>query len=196
MVKGQTRRRSHLLGRIEQTEAIARRIHVLRGERVMLDEDLAVLYGVPTKRLNEAVGRNPRRFPDDFMFRLTSAEATSLKSQFATSNGGRGGRRRSRPRAFTEEGVAMLSSVLRSPRAIAVNILIMRTFVQLRRAQGHYAELRQRIEELAHRVEGHDELLAQILEVLSALEAPPQTASRPLGFRPQRQDVGRARKTK
>src|SRR6266511_3973963 len=143
----------------------------------MLDEDLAVLYGVPTKRLNEAVGRNLRRFPPDFMFRLTKDEATALKSQFATSNEGRGGRRRSTPRAFTEEGVAMLSSVLHGPRAVAVNILIMRAFVQLRRAQGQY-------EELANRVQGHDELLAEILEALSALEQPPSRPARPLGFRP------------
>ncbi|HEX9437355.1 MAG TPA: ORF6N domain-containing protein [Candidatus Limnocylindria bacterium] len=183
-MKGKTGRGRRLPAQIERAEAIAGRIHVLRGERVMLDEDLAVLYGVPTKRLNEAVGRNLRRFPPDFMFRLTKDEATALKSQFATSNEGRGGRRRSTPRAFTEEGVAMLSSVLHGPRAVAVNILIMRAFVQLRRAQGQYAELRQRIEELANRVQGHDELLAEILEALSALEQPPSRPARPLGFRP------------
>jgi hypothetical protein len=167
-------------------DAITHRIHVLRGERVMLDEDLAILYGVPTKRLNEAVRRNLRRFPEDFMFRLTKDEVTILKSQIATSRGAHGGRRRSTPRAFTEEGVAMLSSVLRSPRAIAVNILIMRAFVHLRRAQGQYAELRQRLEELAGHVEGHDELLSQILQALDALEQLPRTPSRPLGFRAQR----------
>ena len=118
------------------------------------------------------------------MFRLTKDEARALKSQIATSNGGRGGRHRSYPRAFTEEGVAMLSSVLRSPRAIAVNILIMRAFVQLRRAQGQYAELREWVEELADRVQGHDDLLTEILEALEALEQPPSRPARPLGFRP------------
>lgn len=169
---------------VQPTEAIAQRIHVLRGDRVMLDEDLAVLYGVPTKRLNEAVRRNSRRFPDDFMFRLTHDEATALRSHFATSNVGRGGRRY-RPYAFTEQGVAMLSSVLNSRRAIAVNILIMRAFVHLRRAEGQYAELRQRIEELAARVEGHDELLSQVLAALNALEEAPVPPPRPLGFRPR-----------
>lgn len=170
---------------IEPADAIASRIRVLRGERVMLDADLAILYGVPTKRLNEAVRRNIRRFPDDFMFRLTKDELAALKSQFATSNVGRGGRHRSTPRAFTEEGVAMLSSVLRSSRAVAVNILIMRAFVQLRRTQGQYAELRQHIDELARRIEGHDELLSQILAALNALEDAPVSPPRPLGFRPR-----------
>ena len=149
-----TSRRQDLPARIEQADEITRRIHVLRGERVMLDEDLAVLYGVPTKRLNEAVRRNMLRFPDDFMFRLTGDEARILKSRFATSKGAHGGRRRSTPRAFTEQGVAMLSSILRSPRAVAVNILVMRAFVRLRRAQGQYAELRQLVEELASVVAG------------------------------------------
>jgi hypothetical protein len=184
VVKGKSGRDEHIPIQIEQAEAIAHRIHVLRGERVMFDEDLAALYGVPTKRLNEAVRRNLLRFPHDFMFRLTKDEVAILKSQIATSKGAHGGRRRSTPRAFTEEGVAMLSSVLRSPRAIAVNILIMRAFVHLRRAQGQYAELRQRIEDLAERVEGHDELLSEILQVLDALQEPPRTLSRPLGFRP------------
>ena len=150
----------------------------------MLDDDLAALYGVTTGALNQSVARNVARFPSDFAFRLSPEEADALKSQTVISNGGSGGRRRSTPRAFTEEGVAMLSSVLRGPRAVAVNVLIMRAFVQLRRAQGQYAELRQRLEELAGRVEGHDELLSHILQALDALEQPPRTLSRPLGFRP------------
>ena len=191
MVRRKAGRAAHLPGVIEPAEAIARRIHVLRGERVMLDEDLAILYGVPTKRLNEAVRRNLRRFPSDFMFRMSDREAAALRSQIATSNVRRGGRRYL-PYAFSEQGVAMLSSVLTSRRAVAVNILIMRAFVQLRRSQGQYAELRQRIEEIARRVEGHDELLAQVLEALNAFEEPPETPSRPLGFRPERQDSSRA----
>jgi len=110
---------------------IENRILLVRAEKVMLDEDLAELYQVPTKRLNEAVRRNRNRFPEDFMFRLTSEEAHALRSQIATSNSGRGGRRYL-PYAFTEQGIAMLSSVLSSERAIEVNIAIMRAFVRLR----------------------------------------------------------------
>ncbi len=110
--------------RVLSADDVAQRIHQLRGQRVLLDADLARLYGVQTRVLNQAVGRNLTRFPPDFMFRLTAAEATSLKSQIVTSNSGRGGRRRSTPRAFTEQGVAMLSGVLHSPSAIAANIEI------------------------------------------------------------------------
>jgi len=167
-------------------EAIERRIHVIRGERVMLDADLAELYGVETGRLNEAVRRNPARFPRDFMFQLTADEARNLRSQNAISSSDGYGGRRYLPYAFTEQGVAMLSSVLNSRRAVAVNILIMRTFVQLRRAEGQYAELRQRVGELAQRVQGHDELLGEILSALEALAQPAPTSSRPIGFRPPR----------
>src|SRR5687767_9375344 len=117
---------------LEVGEAIERRIYVVRGARAMLDADLAALYGVETGYLNLAVRRNLARFPADFMFQLTAEEARALRSQTAISNAeGRGGRRYL-PYAFTEQGVAMLSSVLHSRRAIAANILIMRTFVQLR----------------------------------------------------------------
>jgi hypothetical protein len=171
---------------VRASEGIEHRIHLVRGERVMLDADLAALYDVSTGRLNEAVRRNRGRFPTDFMFRLTLQEATSLRSQFAISNVyGRGGRRYL-PYAFTEQGVAMLSSVLNSKRAVAVNILIMRTFVQLRRAQGQFAELRQQIVDLAQRVEGHDELLGEILGALEALAQPAPASSRPMGFDPTR----------
>jgi hypothetical protein len=165
-------------------EAIERRIQIIRGERVMLDADLAALYGVETGRLNEAVRRNLARFPRDFMFQLTDDEARHLRSQNAISSSDGYGGRRYRPYAFTEQGVAMLSSVLNSRRAIAVNILIMRTFVQLRRAEGKYAELRQHVSELARRVQGHDELLGEILSALEALAQPALASSRPIGFRP------------
>ena len=112
-------------------EIIERRIYLIRGQKVMLDSDLTELYKVPTYRLNEAVRRNGKRFPEDFMFRLTKEETEILTSQFAMSNKGRGGRR-TFPYAFTEQGVAMLSSVLNSERAIEVNIAIMRAFVKLR----------------------------------------------------------------
>jgi len=113
----------------------------------MLDEDLADLYGVETKRLIQQVKRNLKRFPEDFMFQLDKAEAEALRSQIATSNDGRGGRRYA-PYVFTEQGVAMLSGVLRSDRAIAVNIEIMRTFVELRRAASSYAAIEKRLEEI------------------------------------------------
>ena len=112
-------------------QLIERRIYLIRGHKVMLDVDLAGLYQVPTKRLNEQVRRNLKRFPEDFMFQLMNAEAEALRSQIATSKPGRGGRRYL-PYAFTERGVAMLSSVLNSERAIEVNIAIMRVFVKLR----------------------------------------------------------------
>jgi len=127
--------------------AIERRIFVVRGRQVMLDEDLADLYGVETKRLVEQVKRNRDRFPEDFMFQLDRGEAVALRSQIATSNRGSGGRRYA-PYVFTEQGVAMLSGVLRSKRAVAVNIAIMRAFVELRRAASAYASIEKRLEEL------------------------------------------------
>src|SRR5438093_13634032 len=168
---------------VQTNGEVERRIHIVRGERVMLDADLAALYGVETGYLNLAVRRNLTRFPEDFMFQLTAEEADALRLQIAISNAeGRGGRRYL-PYAFTEQGVAMLSSVLHTQRAIAANILIMRTFAQLRRAQGQYAELRDQIAELAGKVQGHDELLDGILRALEALAAPPPSTSRPIGFR-------------
>jgi len=163
------------------TAAIEHRIYLIRGVRVLLDEDLAALYGVSTGRLNEAVGRNVSRFPDDFMFRLTAEEAAALKSQSAISKDGRGGRRRSNPRAFTEQGVAMLSSVLRSRHAIAVNTLIMRAFVRLRYAYGQYDEVRRLLTGLTRRVGAHDDILDQILGALEALSRPATTEA--IGFR-------------
>ena len=122
---------------------IEKAIHQVRGQRVMLDEDLAVLYGVPTKRLNEAVKRNAKRFPADFMFQLTADEVEALRSQSATSKG-RGGRRYL-PQVFTQEGVAMLSCVLSSPKAIDVNLEIMRVFVRLREAMVSQADILRRL---------------------------------------------------
>ena len=167
---------------VQTDGGVERRIHIIRGERVMLDADLATLYAVETGYLNLAVRRNRTRFPADFMFQLSTAEFQTMRSQAVISNAGRGGRRTA-PYAFTEQGVAMLSSVLHSQRAIAANILIMRTFAQLRRAQGQYAELRQQLVELAQKVEGHDELLDGILRALEALAQPSPSQSRPIGFR-------------
>ena len=166
-------------------EAIQRRIHMMRGEKVMLDEDLAQLYGVETKVFVQAVKRNLTRFPPDFMFRLQKAEFESLRSQNVTSNTARGGRRYA-PYAFTEQGVAMLSSVLRSPRAIAVNIEIMRAFVALRHLAHDQEALARTLDELEVRFEGrlakHDEQLAQVFKALRQLLEPPPRKKRPIGF--------------
>lgn len=143
-------------------ERIQRLIYVIRAEKVMLDSDLADLYGVETKVLNQAVKRNIERFPDDFLFQLTEAESERLRSQSVTSNGRRGGRRYP-PYAFTEQGVAMLSSVLRSKRAAEVNIAIMRTFVQLRRILADNKLLNEKIRGLESK---YDEQFQQIFAVL------------------------------
>jgi hypothetical protein len=131
-------------------ERIERHILLIRGHKVMLDADRAGFYNVETKTLNQAVARNIERFPKDFMFQLTRREAEALRSQFVTSNEGRGGRRYS-PYAFTEQGVAMLSSVLRSPRAVQVNIAIMRAFVKLREILGSHRDLAGRLDEMESR---------------------------------------------
>jgi len=160
---------------------IEKRILVVRGRQVMLDEDLADLYGVETKRLVEQVKRNIERFPDDFMFQLDKDESAALRSQIATSNTGRGGRRYA-PYVFTEQGVAMLSSVLRSKRAIAVNIEIMRAFVELRRIASSYAVIEKRLEQIERGMGEHDEQFEQIFSALRQLIAPPPQEKRPIGF--------------
>ncbi len=159
-------------------ERIASQIYVIRGRRVMLDSDLAALYEVPTKRLNEQVTRNRERFPEDFMFRLSAEEFSNLRSQIATSSWGG---RRVAPRAFTEQGVAMLSSVLRSKRAVQVNVAIMRTFVRLRQVLGTN-------EELARKVAQHDREIGVLFEHVKALLKPPDPTKRPIGFLPPEGD--------
>jgi len=130
-------------------ETINSKIHEIRGQKVMLDYDLASLYETETKRLKEAVRRNIERFPEDFMFELTEAEYNSLRTQFATlKTEGRGKHTKYLPFSFTEQGIAMLSSVLKSQRAIEINIAIMRTFVQIRQFSLSYEELRKRIDEI------------------------------------------------
>jgi hypothetical protein len=148
----------------------------------MLDEDLADLYCVETKRLIEQVKRNLDRFPEDFMFQLDSEEAAALRSQTATSNTGRGGRRYA-PYVFTEQGVAMLSSVLRSKTAVAVNIEIMRAFVELRRAANSYEAIERRLAQIERDMGEHDDQLEQIFSALRQLIAPPPQPKRPVGFR-------------
>ena len=148
----------------------------LRGERVLLDWTLARLYGVTAKRLNQAVRRNRTRFPSDFMFRLSAEEMANLKSQSAISSWGG---RRHRPYAFTEHGVAMLSSVLRSPRAVRVNIEIMRAFVRLRRWMADSRDLAARLDELESR---YDSQFKVVFDAIRQLMEPPKEAGR-VGFR-------------
>jgi hypothetical protein len=155
---------------------IEQRIYVVRGMKVMLDSDLAALYGVPTRALNQQVRRNRRRFPGDFLFELTPEEVESLRSQIVTSNAriGRGGRRYA-VLAFTEQGVAMLSSVLHSDRAIDVNIAIMRTFVRLRHALQGHSELAKKVGELEQRYDGQFQVVFDALRELMRLpEEPPR----------------------
>lgn len=167
------------------TQDIARAILVLRGQRVLLDAELAALYGVATKVLLQAVKRNARRFPQDFMMQLTAAEWASLRSQFVTSKTGRGGRRYP-PYAFTEQGVAMLSSVLGSERAIAVNIEIMRAFVRMRELLSSSKELARRFAQLEARIDKklaeHDEAITAILSAIRELMRPPTPKGRGIGF--------------
>jgi len=154
----------------------------LRGKAVMLDSDLAALYGVSTKALNQAVKRNRERFPDDFMFQLSEKETVSLRSQSVTSSHGG---RRYLPYAFTEQGVAMLSSVLHSPTAIQVNIQIMRAFVQLRRLALTIADLRRRIDHMEQRYDHHFRTVFQAIRELLAPTAQPKKDRR-IGFGPPR----------
>ena len=157
-------------------ERIAAQIYVIRGQSVMLDADLASLYGVETKNLNKAVTRNQDRFPGDFMFQLAIEEWDVLRFQIGTSNTGRGGRRYA-PRVFTEQGVAMLSSVLRSKQAADVNVAIMRTFVRLR-------QMLATNEELAHKVAQHDQEIGILFEHIQGLLEPPEPPKKhPIGFR-------------
>jgi len=182
-------------------QQIAKAIHWVRGEKVLLDFDLATLYGVPTKTLNQAVKRNATRFPEDFMFQLSAEGTRFLRSQFVTaksqaadnqwilpnwsqfvtsSRKHRG--RRYRPYAFTEQGVAMLSSVLNSERAVKVNIAIMRAFVKLRQTLETNRELARKFSELEKRVGKHDEEIDAILEAIRQLMAPPEKPRREIGF--------------
>lgn len=156
---------------------IAAKILIVRGKRVMIDSDLAMLYGVKTGRLNEQVSRNIKRFPKDFMFQLTKEEALNLKSHFATSSWGGA---RKLPRVFTQEGVAMLSSVLNSERAIMVNIQIMRAFAQLRQMLLSNRDLKRKIEEMERKYDKQFAIVFQAIKQL--LEPPVQKERKVIGF--------------
>jgi hypothetical protein len=172
-----TRKQASLLA-----EHAERKIHLLRGCRVMLDRDLAEFYGVETGALNRAVRRNVTRFPADFMFQLKAKEEEDLRCQFGISNPERGGRRYL-PYAFTQEGVAMLSSVLRSPRAVAVNVSIMRAFVRMRSILAEHQDLKRRIDDLELRYDAEFKAVFDaIRRVVQPLMAPAKR--RRIGFPP------------
>ncbi|MFA6129430.1 MAG: ORF6N domain-containing protein [Candidatus Omnitrophota bacterium] len=157
-------------------EVVATKILLVRGRKVMLDKDLALLYGVSTMRLNEQVKRNKERFPEDFMFQLTKEEASNLISHFAISSWGGN---RKLPYVFTEQGVAMLSSVLNSKRAIQVNIAIMRAFVKLRELLLTHKELAEKLEELERKYQLHETDIQAIFEVIKKLLEPPPEPPKP-----------------
>ncbi len=161
-------------------ERIARTIFFIRGEKVMIDYDMAALYGVPTKVSNQAVKRNRHRFPADFMFQLTPGEVRLLKSQIVT--GSRKHRGSFYPYAFTEQGVVMLSSALKSERAVKVNIAIMRAFVKLRQMLETNRELARKFAEMEKHVGKHDEEIAAIIEAIRQLMAPASKPTREIGF--------------
>jgi ORF6N domain len=162
-------------------EVIENRIYLIRGQKVMLDRDLAKLYDVETRALKQAVKRNLNRFPDDFMFILNSKEVNLLVSHFVIPSGSYFGG--SAPFAFTEHGILMLSSVLNSQQAIDVNIMIMRAFVKLRQILSTHKELSLKITELERKYEGHDVEIQQIFEAIKQLMNPPVSNGKRIGFR-------------
>jgi len=159
-------------------EMIEKKIYLIRGHKVMLDSDLAELYEVPTRRLNEQFKRNIARFPSDFMFQLSPEEDENLRSQFATSSSRHGGRRYL-PYVFTEQGVAMLSSVLNSERAIQVNIAIMRAFVKLREMIASNKDLAKRLDDLEKK---YDTQFKIVFDAIRRLMTPPEPKRRQIGF--------------
>lgn len=162
-------------------ERVERSIVEIRGHRVVLDADLAHIYRVSTKALNQAVKRNRERFPTDFCLRLTSEEAAHLRSQFVTSSGGWGGRR-TRPLAFTEHGAVMAASVLNSPRAVQMSLFVVRAFLRLRELAAGQAELASKLNELERRVAAHDHELKAIINAIQQLVQPPDRPKRKIGF--------------
>jgi hypothetical protein len=164
-------------------ERIQSRIFLIRGQKVILDSDLAKLYGVATGRRNEQVKRNTERFPSDFMFRLNREEFDRLISQFATSNVGRGGRRKL-PYAFAERGTIMAADLLNSPQAVQASVFVVRAFVRLRQMLASNAQLAHRLERLEKVVDGHDRQIVAIVDAIQLLMPPPEEPPKePFGFR-------------
>lgn len=172
------------------TEAVSDTIRLIRGQKVILDADLAALYGVETRRLNEQVRRNRTRFPEDFIFEMTEDEFANLKSQFATSSWGG---RRKLPIVFTEHGAIMAATVLNTPRAVEVSVYVVRAFVQLRELMAGHRDLSKRLDDLEHKTEAlalsHDTFsrntraqLKQVFDALRELMTPPDPPKRPIGF--------------
>jgi len=166
----------------EPVEHIARSILILRGQRVILDRELAAIYGATTKRLNEQVKRNRDRFPEDFMFQLTAEEAERSRSQIATLNSGRGQNIKYRPYAFTEHGAIQVANVLNSPRAIAMGVYVVRAFVHLRDLLASNKALAQKLNDLEHKLRNHDEAIAAILSAIRELMNSPPPKRRGIGF--------------
>jgi hypothetical protein len=162
-------------------DALVARIHLVRGLRVMLDADLAELYGVSTKRFNQQIKRNIERFPADFMFRLTDKEQESLRLQIVTSKIGSGGRRY-HPFVFTEHGALMAATILHSPKAVEMSVFIVRAFVQLREMLSTHKELAAKLDELDRKVSGHDQAIAGLINAIRQLMAPPAQNKRSIGF--------------
>jgi hypothetical protein len=161
-------------------ETIARRIFVIRGQKVMLDTDLAELYDVPTKRLNEQVKRNIERFPADFMFQLTASEKAEVVANCDHLT--RLKYSPSLPYAFTEHGALMLGNVLKSSRAVEVSLLVVRTFVQLREMLAGHKELAAKLEQLERKVGSHDQTIAGLIDAIRALMKPQESTRRGIGF--------------
>jgi phage regulator Rha-like protein len=161
--------------------SVESRILVLREQKVILDSDLAELYGVPVKRLNEQVKRNQERFPPDFMFRLSGEESDALRSQSATSKTGRGGRRYA-PYAFTEHGAIMAATVLNSERAVEMSVFVVRAFVRLREMLATNQQLASKIDELEQRLDTHDASIQELIEAIRELMAPEPDTGRRIGF--------------
>ncbi|MGC1522957.1 MAG: ORF6N domain-containing protein [Steroidobacteraceae bacterium] len=163
-------------------ENIVRSILILRGQRVILDRELAMIYGSTTKRLNEQVKRNGNRFPEDFMFQLTAEEAECSRSQIATLNRRRGQNIKSRPYAFTEHGAIQVANVLNSRRAIAMGVHVVRTFVQLRELLASNKTLLQKLNALEHKLKDHDDAIVAILSTIRELLHPRMSKRRGIGF--------------
>ncbi len=173
---------------VSPVEIISLLIRTFRGQKVVLDTDLALIFGVPTFRFNEAIKRNRKRFPNDFMFQLTAAEAESLTSQIAMSKPGRGGRR-TLPYAFTENGAIMAANVLNSPEAVRMSVFVVRAFVQMRDLLGSTKELAKQLaaleKKLTERLDGHEvaiiEVLRRVMDILDP-PPPPEPPRREIGF--------------
>jgi len=170
---------------IVSLEHVVSRIFLIRGQKVMLDADLADLYGVTTKRLNEQVKRNIDRFPSDFMFQMNVKEHDSLRSQFATLKHGRGQHRKYLPYVFTEHGAIMAASVLDSERAVQISIYVVRAFVQLREMLSSNKALARKLNELERKLTTHDHAITELIEAIHQIMTPPEPKKkRPIGFAP------------